>query len=85
MTVTEATGADDVAVVPLTTFESAPNTAFTFSVPRKAMSWNWYAVDAARPSTVQDRFAPIAPPASGVAHVPPVTSDAEPHKSGLTA
>src|SRR6266571_3782676 len=30
-----------VRVVPLATFESPPNTASTFSVPRNAVSWNW--------------------------------------------
>jgi hypothetical protein len=41
LTVTDATGAVLAAVVPLVTLESAPNTAFTFSVPRNATSWNW--------------------------------------------
>ena len=39
--VTEATGAVLAVVVPLARLESAPNTAFTFSVPRNATSWNW--------------------------------------------
>src|SRR2546425_2812436 len=42
LTVTEATSTPAGAlVVPLAGFERAPNTAFTFSVPRKATSWNW--------------------------------------------
>ncbi len=40
LTVTVATGAVLAVVVPLATFESPPNTAFTFSVPRNATTWN---------------------------------------------
>src|SRR2546428_1610350 len=40
VTVTDATGAGEPVVVPFATFESALNTAFTFSVPRNAISWN---------------------------------------------
>ena len=40
LTVTEATGTGVPVVVPLATFETAPNTASTFSVPRNATSWN---------------------------------------------
>jgi hypothetical protein len=38
LTVTVATGVS--VVVPLATLERAPNTAFTFSVPRNAIAWN---------------------------------------------
>jgi hypothetical protein len=38
LTVTDATGAVDAVVVPLATFDSAPNTASTFNVPRNATS-----------------------------------------------
>src|SRR5216117_1418086 len=41
LTVTVAAGAVEFAFVPLATFDSAPNTASTFSVPRNATSWNW--------------------------------------------
>src|SRR2546425_1315243 len=41
LTVTEATGAVEPAVVPLAPLERAPNNAFTFRVPRNATSWNW--------------------------------------------
>src|SRR5437870_6564530 len=40
LTVTDATGTGVPVVVPLTTFDSPPNTAFTFSVPRNAINWN---------------------------------------------
>jgi hypothetical protein len=40
LTVTVATGAVLAAVVPLATLDAAPYTAFTFIVPRNAMSWN---------------------------------------------
>ena len=40
LTVTDATGAVEVPVVPLATLENPPNTAFTFNVPRNATSWN---------------------------------------------
>ena len=42
LTVTDATatGGGSSAVVPLATVESAPKTAFTFSVPRNATNWN---------------------------------------------
>src|SRR2546421_5170979 len=74
LTLTVATGrAAAAAVVPVTTLESAPNTAFTFSVPRYAASWKLYAVLRARPSTVQVRCAPTVVPATGVAHVPRLT------------
>src|SRR6185436_13763884 len=65
--VTDATGTAAVVVVPLAIVDSAPNTASTFSVPRNATSWNWYAVARASPNTVQVRFAPTALPATGVA------------------
>ncbi len=77
VTVTVATGAVLAVVVPLAKLESPPNTAFTFSVPRNATSWNWYATPDCRPSTVQFRAAPIVLPATGVAHVPSVTSVAD--------
>ncbi len=81
VTLTVATSAGSgapgpVAVVPLATFESAPNVAFTLSVP-EGTSWNWYAV-AGRAERVQLRAAPIAVPATGVAHVPCDTETAEP-------
>ena len=41
LTVTVATGAVLAVVVPLARLESPPNTAFTFSVPRNATTWNW--------------------------------------------
>jgi hypothetical protein len=44
VTATVATGAGAAplaAVVPDAMFESAPNTAFTPSVPRNATIWNW--------------------------------------------
>jgi len=40
VTTTDATGAVLVPVVPLATLDSPPNTAFTFSIPRNATSWN---------------------------------------------
>ena len=72
-------------MLPVATFERPPNTAFTLSVPRNAISWKPYAVAGDNPSTVQVRLPPLAFPASGVAHVPRVTGSAEPHDSGLTA
>jgi len=86
LTLTEATGLGvPAAVVALATFDRLPNTASTFSVPRKAMSWKPYAVEADNPSTVHVRLVPIALPASGVAHVPRATAVAEPHEIGATA
>jgi len=86
LTLTDATGLGvPAAVVPLATFERLPNTASTFSVPRKAMSWKPYAVEADNPNTVHVRLAAIVLPASGVAHVPRATSVAEPHEIGATA
>ena len=86
LTVTEATGfGAPAAVVPVATFDKPPNTASTFSVPRKAMSWKPNVVEADNPSTVHVRLAPIALPASGVAHVPRATAVAEPHEIGATA
>ncbi len=41
LSVTDATGAVDVAVVPLATFDRLPSTAFTPRVPRNATTWNW--------------------------------------------
>src|SRR5206468_4603204 len=42
LSVTDATGAGGLVsvVVPLATLERAPNTAFTFRVPRNATNWN---------------------------------------------
>ena len=60
-------------VVPVATLDSAPNTAFTVSVPRNATSSKLYVVAATSPSTVQVRLAPTAVPATGVAHVPRLT------------
>ena len=42
LSVTNATGAGGLVsvVVPLATLERAPNTAFTFRVPRNATNWN---------------------------------------------
>ena len=66
-------------------FESPPNTAFTLSVPRKATSWKPYVVPGWSPKTVHVRSAPIALPASGVAHVPRVTLGSDPpHEIGAT-
>src|SRR2546423_12041120 len=65
-------------VVPVATFDSPPNTASTFRPPRYATSSKLYVVLAARPSTVQLRFAPIAVPVSGVAHVPRFTLGVDP-------
>jgi hypothetical protein len=79
LTATEATEPLE-ASVPLATFESPPNTAFTPRVPRYATSWNWYPVAAASPSTVHVRLAPMAVPATGVAHVPLVTLAADPQE-----
>src|SRR5205823_13109185 len=51
-----------------------------------ATSSKLYTVDGARPSTVQVRFAPMALPASGVAHVPRRTLAApKPHSSVVPA
>jgi len=69
-------------VVAAAMFDNAPYVAFRFIVPRKAMTWKLYAVDAARPDTVQVSFAPIAVPTTGIAQVPLVTLGAEPHDSG---
>src|SRR5207245_350076 len=80
LTDTVATGAGTVgtaAVVPLTTFDRLPNTAFTLSVPRYATSSKLYVVPGVRPSTAQVCFAPIAVPMTGVVHVPRVTLGAE--------
>src|SRR6266540_1628459 len=86
LTVTEATGCGvPAAVVPVATFDSAPNTASTFSVPRNATSWNPYAVDPANPCTVHVRCAPIVLPCRGVAHVPVATLVAEPQEIGVGA
>src|SRR5439155_979445 len=85
VTATDATGAGaGAAVLPVATFERPPNTAFTLSVPRNAISWKPYAVVRDSPRTVHVRLAPIALPASGVAQVPRATAGAEPHDSGLT-
>ena len=70
---TDATGAVDAAVTPVATFDSSPNTAPLLSLPRNATSSKLYVVPAARPRTVQVRLAPMAWPASGVAHVPRLT------------
>jgi hypothetical protein len=79
-------GATGVRAVPLATFESGPNTAFTISVPRYDTSSKSYAVPVVRPSTVQVRFAPMTMPGKGVAHVPRLTLDAvPPHTSGVGA
>src|SRR6266498_4095833 len=81
--VTEATGCGaPAAVVPVATFDSAPNTASTLSVPRNATTWKPYAVDPDNPCTVHVRCAPIVLPRRGVAHVPPATLVAEPQEIG---
>src|SRR5204862_7033974 len=73
------------AVVACAMFESPPNTAFTLSVPRTATSWKPYVVPGWSPKTVHVRSAPIALPASGVAHVPRVTLGSDPpHEIGAT-
>src|SRR5205814_7424544 len=68
-------------VVPLATFDNAPNTASTFSVPRNSTTSNVYALACARPSTVQVRRAPIVVPARTPLQVPMVTGVADPQDS----
>src|SRR2546430_2487491 len=84
-TLTDATRAA-VAVLPVATFEKAPNTAFTFKVPRYVTSSRSYAVPVVRPRTVHARRAPMAVPATGVAQVPRLTLGTDPpHTRGVGA
>src|SRR5207245_2067664 len=78
VTVPGALGVGEAAVVAVATFERAPKAATPLSVPLNATSWKPYAVERARPSTVQDSVSPIAVPASGVAQVPCTTLGAPP-------
>ena len=70
---------DELVVTPVATFERAPNTAFTLSVPRYATSSKLWVVPADKPRTVQVRVAPTDVPTTGAAHVPRDTLGVPPH------